>query len=682
MEETTRELCAQFWPNDFNLDTNAVHTPTSNELYTPSPPVIQIRPFNVREIKPMRDLDPEDIDKLVCIRGMIIRTSSIIPDLQSAFFSCSMCHHGEYIAVVDGVLNESKRCERCQTRGSMTIIHNRCVFTDKQWIKLQETPDAIPEGETPHTVSLYAYNELVDVERPGDRVSVTGIYRAVPVRYTSHLRTLRSLYKTYIDVLHYRKETNRLLLSKEGSRINGIAMMSLDSSDEETDIGGLEIQPNISDQQPNAQVMSTELERRLRQLSQEPDIYERLAHSIAPSIWQMDDVKKGVLLQLFGGTSKVFEQSGIGRFRGEINVLLCGDPGTSKSQLLQYVNKIAPRGIYTSGKGSSAVGLTAYIAKDPETRETVLESGALVLSDKGVCCIDEFDKMSDHTRSILHEVMEQQTVSIAKAGIICTLNARTSILASANPRESRYNPRLSVVENIQLPPTLLSRFDLIYLVLDKPEEQTDRKLATHLVSLYYREPERIDSSFIDMEILTEYISYAKRRIHPQLTDEASEMLIHGYVDMRKLGGNKKTITATPRQLESLVRLSEAHARMRFSESVEKTDVTEAIRLVKSALQQAAIDPRTGIIDMDLITTGRSAMSRSRLTDIANECRTLITQRIPSFGTWKFDQLYRTLTEQSSVEISLEELRDALKLLSDEELISLTLEKNPSIRRLS
>ena len=204
----------------------------------------------------------------------------------------------------------------------------------------------------------------------------------------------------------------------------------------------------------------------------------------------MDDVKKGILLQLFGGTNKTFEKGGSPKYRGDINVLLCGDPSTSKSQLLMYVHKIAPRGVYTSGKGSSAVGLTAYISRDPETRQVVLESG----SDGGVCCIDEFDNMSDSTRSVLHEVMEQQTVSIAKAGIITTLNARTSILASANPIGSKYNVNLPVPQNIDLPPTLLSRFDLVYLVLDQVDEQTDRRLARHLVSMYLEDnPENASS---------------------------------------------------------------------------------------------------------------------------------------------------------------------------------------------
>lgn len=495
---------------------------------------VQVRTFNLGESTNMRELNPDDIDQMISIKGMVIRTSAIIPDMKEAFFQCNVCNTNVTVEIENGFIAEPQTCGSCSTQKSYRLMHNRCKFADKQMVKLQETPEQIPDGATPQTVLAFCYDDIVDTVQPGDRVEVTGIYRATPLRLIARQRTVKSIYKTHIDVIHFSKVS--------GSRVR---------RDGDEDV----------EEDPAVRAAN---ERDIKELSEQPDIYNRLTQALAPNIFEFDDVKKGVLLQLFGGTHKDFTESGRGRFRGEVNVLLCGDPGTSKSQMLQYAVKLASRGLYTSGKGSSSVGLTAYVTKDPETKQLVLESGALVLCDGGICCIDEFDKMSDNTRSVLHEAMEQQTVSIAKAGIICSLNARTSILAAANPIDSRWNPKRSIVENVQLPPTLLSRFDLIYLILDNPDKSADRRLATHLVHLFYKDggDKEQSADLINREMLAKYISFAREHVQPKLTEDASRDLVTAYVDMRKLGGNKNVITATPRQLESLIRLAEAHARVR------------------------------------------------------------------------------------------------------------------------
>ncbi|XP_041998995.1 DNA replication licensing factor MCM4-like [Salvia splendens] len=613
---------------------------------------IQARIFNLKSSISMRSLNPSDVEKMISLKGMIIRCSSVIPEIREAVFRCLVCgYYSDPVVVERGRISEPTVCakQECLSRNSMTLVHNRCRFADKQVVRVQETPDDIPDGGTPHTVTLLMHDKLVDAGKPGDRVEVTGIYRAMSVRVGQTQRTVKSIFKTYIDCLHLKTTDKSRMDVQDPMETENEASTGDDDSTQKSEI-------------------SVE---QLKELSKQPDIYERLTRSLAPNIWELDDVKRGLLCQLFGGNALKLPSGA--SFRGDINILLVGDPGTSKSQLLQYIHKLSPRGIYTSGRGSSAVGLTAYVAKDPETGETVLESGALVLSDRGICCIDEFDKMSDNARSMLHEVMEQQTVSIAKAGIIASLNARTSVLACANPIGSRYNPRLSVIENIHLPPTLMSRFDLIYLILDKADEEADRRLAKHIVALHFENPNSSQLDVIDLPTLTAYINYARKHIHPQLSDEAAEELTRGYVEMRKRGNfpgsSKKVITATPRQIESLIRLSEGLARIRFSEVVNKSDVIEAFRLLEVAMQQSATDHSTGTIDMDLITTGVSASERMRRENLVSATRSLIMDKLTIGGSSaRVMELLEELKKQNlggGAEVHLSDLRTALSTLSAE-----------------
>ncbi|XP_060861436.1 DNA replication licensing factor MCM4 [Metopolophium dirhodum] len=588
---------------------------------------LQVRPFNVQKTKNMRFLNPEDMDQLITVTGMVIRCSDIIPEMRDAFFRCIVCSYTTIVEIDRGNIAEPTLCPHCNTNHCFELVHNQSNFTDKQLTKLQESPDEMPAGQTPHTVNLYSYNELIETVQAGDRVSVTGIYRAVPMQVNPRMRNFRSVYRTHIDILHFLKNND--------SRISFAVEEKNKISEERIEV--------------------------LRQLSKTEDIYDRLSNALAPSIYENCDIKKGILMQLFGGTRKTSIKKN--HLRSEINILLCGDPGTSKSQFLSYVYDIVPRSQYTSGKGSSAVGMTAYVIKDPETRQLVLQTGALVLADNGVCCIDEFDKMSESARSVLHEVMEQQTLSIAKAGIICQLNARTSILAAANPCESQWNKNKTIIENIQLPHTLLSRFDLIFLMLDPQNEQYDRRLANHLVSLYYQNEHYERDEQMDTSLLQDYITYGRETFQPILNEESRQKLIQYYVNMRTIGSGRGQVSAYPRQLESLIRLSEAHAKMRYSNVVEMTDVDEAWRLYREALKQSATDPLSGKIDVGILTTGLSSAARQRRHDLAEYLSKVISSQ-PKSTIFNYQKLLSEAKSAFPFQVIREMLDDALKEVQD------------------
>jgi DNA replication licensing factor MCM7 len=412
-------------------------------------------------------------------------------------------------------------------------------------------------------------------------------------------------------------------------------------------------------------ILSDSLKQRIEEFRSKGRVYERLAHSIAPEICGLEDVKKALLLQLVGGTTRVLAADGM-KIRGEINVCLMGDPGVAKSQLLKHIATLAPRGVYTSGKGSSGVGLTAAILKDPFTGEMTLEGGSLVLADMGICCIDEFDKMDDTDRTAIYEVMEQQSISIAKAGITTSLNARTAILAAANPAYGRYNLTKSPTENINLPAALLSRFDLLFLLLDKPDPTRDRELAEHVtyVHRYSQHPVSSEFDILPPDLIRGMVAIAKT-FTPVIPPTLSDFIVTSYVNMRNRaasvnlptgwgGGESEFMYTTPRTLLAILRLSQALARLRFENVVQQSDVEEAIRLMyasKSSLleQRTRSYPSGG----SFTSSKRQLDYKSRIFNIIKEMArtkgslelsyTEVVQKVVR-GEYSEEQLQRTLQD--------------------------------------
>mgnify|MGYP002761751388 FL=1 len=513
----------------------------------------------------LRNLRSEHIGKFVPVEGMIKRASQVKPEVMSATFECTQCGATYEKEQDSSQLKSPYKCDCGSKRFEPIEKHMR----DTQIVTLEENPESREGSEQPSSLSVILEGDLVDPEFqkkvvPGNVVEVTGIVRERPIKKNSKKF---DIFMEANNVEPRQQEFEQLELDEE------------------------------------------EIEH-IKEMAEDPKIFDRIIESIAPSIYGHKKIKEAIALQLFGGVRKTRED-GV-KSRGDLHILLIGEPGTGKSQLLKFTGELAPKGRYVVGKSSTGAGLTASVVKEESTGEFSLEAGAVVLAHKGMAAIDEIDKMSVEDRSSLHEAMEQQQISVSKANIQATLNAQTSILAAGNPKLGRFDPYEPIPEQIDIGDTLLSRFDFIFPVKDEPDKDRDTKLADQILS-NHRDPEEQDAE-IDQQQLRRYVAYAKKNVRPQLLQEATDKIQDFYVSMRS-SGDKDSVPITARQLEAMVRIAEASARAQLKEEVDESDAQRAIDILTYTLEQVGMDPETGDFDIDRIESGVSSSQRNRIQTI-------------------------------------------------------------------
>ncbi|MCJ1438097.1 minichromosome maintenance protein 5 [Xylographa pallens] len=543
----------------------------------------------------IRDLDALNISHLVRIPGIVIGASTLSSKATTLNIQCRNCQHSETLPITGGFtgITLPRVCSRPKQPGDASdncpldpyfVVHEKCQFIDQQVLKLQEAPDQVPVGELPRHILISADRYLTNRVVPGSRCTVMGVF---------------SIYQNK---------------GSKGSSNSAVAIRN-------PYLRAVGITSDVDHTAKGSAIFSEEEEQEFLEMSRRPDLYQVFADCIAPSIYGNQDIKKAIACLLLGGSKKILPDGM--KLRGDINVLLLGDPGTAKSQLLKFVEKVAPIAIYTSGKGSSAAGLTASVQRDSNTREFYLEGGAMVLADGGVVCIDEFDKMRDEDRVAIHEAMEQQTISIAKAGITTILNARTSVLAAANPIFGRYDDLKTPGENIDFQTTILSRFDMIFIVRDEHEKGRDERIARHVMGIHMggRGLEEQVEAEIPLEKMKRYISYCKSRCAPRLSAEAAEKLSSHFVSIRRqvhsaeISANaRSSIPITVRQLEAIIRITESLAKLSLSPVATETHVDEAIRLFLAST-------------MDAVTQGEGQGSKE-LMDEVSKVEEELRRRLP------------------------------------------------------
>ncbi len=531
---------------------------------------------------PVRDINSDYIDKLIAVDGIVNKISDVLPKVSVGAFICNNPNCKQIMMEPQNkrFIQSPLKCSNCGKHDFRFDI-DRSVFIDTQKLEIQESLELLKGGEQARRIEIWCEEDLTNIVTAGDKITVTGVLRLKPPKRGSFEGS--AVYYKFIEANH---------------------IEPIEREFEEIEITKKE-------------------EKQIKKLASDPGIYDMVIDSIAPGIYGYREVKEAIALQLFGGRvgKKMPDGTSI---RSDMHILLIGDPGVAKSRILQYVDQIAPKSLYVTGKGATGAGLTATAERDEfEEGAWTLKAGALVLAGGGIAAIDEFDKMDKEDRSAMHEAMEQQTISVAKAGIVAKFKANTSVLAASNPKFGRFDTYKPLGEQFDIPPTLLSRFDLIFPIRDVLDKELDRKIAEHMLKIHKTEKEVKElEPPVPAELFRKYIAYSRLHMRPILTDDAAEKLKEYYIKLRSIGKGS-TAAATPRQLEALVRLSEASAKIRLSDSVTISDAERAIRLTDFVLKEIAYDESTGVFDIDRVVTEYPKSIRDKIRVVEDIVRELV-----------------------------------------------------------
>ncbi len=578
----------------------------------------------------VREISSDMIGKVVVLEGIVREVTDVQPKIKLAVWMCKACG-AEVPQVQEGpILKKPVSCPICGKR-DFELVEEKSKYTDFQKIRIQEPLEFLKGGEQSRHIAVYLEDDLVNKVTPGDRVLVTGILRIRRPQGRS------AVHDKYIEALYVEP-----------------------------------VQKEFEELEPSPEEL-----REIKKLASDPQVYEKLVRSVAPTIKGHDKIKEAIVLQLFGGVPKNYNGT---RIRGNIHILLMGDPGTGKSQLLEYATRLSPKSFYVAGKSVTGAGLTAVAERD-EFGEGgwVIKAGVLVLASGGLAAIDEFDKIDQKEIRSLHEALEQQTISVAKAGIVARFKAETSVLAAANPKFGRFDDSEPILNQINIDPAILNRFDLMFVVREVRSAEEDREIAKHILKTHragqiraqyekggsvtkeeMEEAEAFIRPPVDPELFRKYVAYARTHIFPRLTEEAMRLIEDFYVEMRERGREKNTVPISPRQLEALIRLAEASARVRLSDVVTEEDAKRAIELLRYSFTEVLRDPQTGEIDIDIMYTGMPKSKIQKLKLILTTLRSLseYTEKVP------FDDLLNELSPYGIEKEELEELLEELKRRGD------------------